>query len=229
MCIDPLTSPLSLLFIPDDTENIETLARVLSALYTAQSSSYDEDDTPHPYFNDESKLTYVSQVENRNLFRARLETDSLVEDVMVKFVKRYGQDVHAYLASLELAPKLHQVERLPGGWMAVIMSEFKGSNLLGMAEDKLVDAGYATFRTTLMEKLQAKDFVHGDLRRQNILLSDTNKFAVVDFDWAGKHGDVKYPLSINLNSTCGWSPDVDAGVLIDRSHDRYQLDKLLVS
>ena len=38
MCIDPLTSPLSLLFIPDDTENTETLARVLSALYIAQSS-----------------------------------------------------------------------------------------------------------------------------------------------------------------------------------------------
>ena len=109
------------------------------------------------------------------------------------------------------------------------MSEFKGFNLLGMAEDKLVDAGYATFRTTLMEKLQAKYFVHGDLRCQNILLSHTNKFAVVDFDWAGKHGDVKYPLSINLNSTRGWAPDVDAGVLIDRSNDRYQLDKLLVS
>ena len=57
----------------------------------------------------------MSQVENRNLFRARLEADSLVEDVMVKFVKRYGQDVHAYLASLELAPKLHKVERVPGG------------------------------------------------------------------------------------------------------------------
>ena len=223
MCVDPLSGPLSLLFVPDNTENIEALARVLSAMHAALNNldSYSEVDTSHPYFTDESKLTYVSLVgNNKYLFRARY-ADGL--NVVVKFVKHYGQEVHAFLASLQLAPKLHKVENLPGGWMAVVMDEVKGSNLTDVTKEKLVEADYVTFRTTLKEKLQEKGFVHGDLRRQNILLSDTNNFIVVDFDWAGESGHVKYPLTINTSSSCDWAPGVAPDELIESEHDQYQL------
>jgi len=58
------------------------------------------------------------------------------------------------------------------------------------------------FHETLKKSLKEKSFVHGDLRCQNILLSGTSQFAVVDFDWAGEYGDVKYPLDIILAETC---------------------------
>lgn len=229
VCVDPLSGPLSLLHVPDNIESIEALARVLSALRATldKLNSYNDDDTSHPYFIDDSKLTYVSQVKDTYLFRAKYNTDSGVDvDVMVKFVKRYGVEVHAYLADLNLAPKLHKVEELPGGWMAVIMDEVDGCKLVDVTREELAEADYAGFRTTLIQKLQEKDFVHGDLRCQNILFSDTKEFLVVDLDWAGKKGHVKYPLTINMSSSCGWASGVAPDGLIDSSHDQHQLDTI---
>ena len=143
-------------------------------------------------------------------------------------MKRYGDKVHEHLASSGLAPKLHKVVSFPGGLKAVIMNKVKGgSSLNDVSEDKLVENDWMLFRETLKKSLKEKSFVHVELRCQNILLSGTSQFAVVNFDWAGEYGDVKYPLDINLAETCGWASGVDCGVLIESSHDHYQLENLL--
>lgn len=47
-----------------------------------------------------------------------------------------------------------------------------------------------------VEVMHAKNFVHGDLRPQNILVVD-NKVRLLDFDWAGNEGTARYPKSQN--------------------------------
>ena len=42
---------------------------------------------------------------------------------------------------------------------------------------------------------------------------------LIDFDWAGKDGEVTYPHTINLSGDIGWPRDVKGGGLIEKSHD----------
>ena len=61
-----------------------------------------------PYFTCGGKLTSVKNIANREwLFEALYEGKSAV----VKFVKTYGEDVHALLAANQLAPKLYEVKK----------------------------------------------------------------------------------------------------------------------
>ena len=78
--------------------------------------SYKEVDTSHPYFTDGSNLTYLSQVA-KYLFRAWYTDGLSAKNVVVKFVKRYGLEVHAFLADWKLAPKLHMLYPFfPSSW-----------------------------------------------------------------------------------------------------------------
>ena len=45
-----------------------------------------------------------------------------------------------------------------------------------------------------------------------------------DFDWAGKNGEARYPLDINMAHE--WAPNVRAGGIMYHDHDQFQLDKL---
>ena len=77
--------------------------------------------------------------------------------------------------------------------------------------------------------------VHGDLRRPNILIwKDGNRrkasgelresAMLVDFDWAGRAGNVNYPH--NLNDKIGWPKDVTGGGPILKEHDDFMFDQL---
>ncbi|KDQ07365.1 hypothetical protein BOTBODRAFT_120196, partial [Botryobasidium botryosum FD-172 SS1] len=48
-----------------------------------------------------------------------------------------------------------------------------------------------------MKLLHGNGFVFGDLRAPNILRVDGGAM-LIDFDWAGKVGEAKYPLDINF-------------------------------
>ena len=91
----------------------------------------------------------------------------------------------------QLAPKLISCSRLPGGWCAVIMEKIYGSML-----NSPVSAEVKMALKTAVEVMHAKNFVHGDLRPQNILVVD-NKVRLLDFDWAGNEGTARYPKSQN--------------------------------
>ena len=54
------------------------------------------------------------------------------------------------------------------------------------------------------------NYCHGDFRSLNILVDkpDTS-IKLIDFDWSGIHGQVKYPIFIN-NTQIKWPPSADS-------------------
>ena len=65
--------------------------------------------------------------------------------------------------------------------------------------------------------------VHGDLRVQNILVVD-DSISILDFDWVGKEGEVRYPQE--LNTSCDWYSDVKPGGIIAKEHDVYHINTI---
>ena len=99
---------------------------------------------------------------------------------------------------------------------------------------------------TAVELLHSHDFVHGDIRPQNVLLqrpssaSDSDdgsggsgggagasRAYLIDFDRAGKEGTARYDP--NLNSDIRWPRPVSElnGQLIKKEHDVFMLKRLL--
>ena len=220
---DPLCSPVSLLFVPRDPNHaVSKMAHVLAALHSSveklkeyYSHSLTEGITLNkgPYFNldgleDKKQMGVVKW-----LFKAKFNG----EDVVVKFSRsHYGTDVHSLLAKHGLAPQLKYTQVLPGNWHVVIMEKVTGvllpaSEQVNMALKDAVD------------KIHAQGYVHGDLRAQNILVVD-DSIRILDFDWAGKEGEVRYPQE--LNTSCNWHSDVKPGGLIAKEHDVYQINTI---
>jgi len=55
---------------------------------------------------------------------------------------------------------------------------------------------------SIIEKLESKNYVHGDLRSNNIVIrtdviEKSVDLKVIDFDWAGEAGQVRYPEERN--------------------------------
>ena len=128
------------------------------------------------------------------------------EKVLAKVVCRsYGKEVHVHLAARHMAPqfyetsKLHDLTRivvmelLADGWMTLFDYRTKvprgipsgpRTRLLDRLED-------------ILDCLEAAGMVHGDFRPANIMLKprEVGKAVLIDFDWAGKAGEVRYPIT----------------------------------
>src|SRR5207247_402367 len=98
-----------------------------------------------------------------------------------------------------IAPEIYGHTRLPGNWYMIVMEYL--SDFQTLAECTPNNLIMDTIKSA-MEQLHSAGYVHGDLRSSNILIhylntasSPTVRF--VDWDWAGEHGQVKYPISIN--------------------------------
>lgn len=218
ICVDPLTDPLSLLHVPNRPDAIDKVARVLYAMDVTVKKM--KETSLHPYFNFNSKLEYLSNLAGKaRVWKANMTMDSRSVVVVVKFSKRYGTDVHKLLQDNGMAPVIHHITTLPGGWKAIIM-EYIEVNFTEVDDAQQ----FSDFKAKLSTLLRNNKFVHGDLRSQNVIRCGNGTFKVVDFDWAGKDGEAKYPLDINTNHE--WAPNVQAGGIMYHGHDQFQLDKL---
>ena len=114
VCIDPLCSPLSLLFVPrDPTNSVSKLARLLSVLDKTLGELRDYYDKPlehtdnrGPYWTYNGRLEYERNLTKSVhwLFEATLDGR---QKIVVKFVRHhYGEAVHKFLAAKCCAPKL---------------------------------------------------------------------------------------------------------------------------
>jgi len=78
--------------------------------------------------------------------------------------------------------------------------------------------------TSMVRMLHQEGFVHGDIREANILIddksltSDDMRIYLIDFDWAGPIGEVKYPAEVN-KITVRRPDGVEGGGLITEQHD----------
>ena len=226
LCVDPLTPPVSLLHVPyDPLCGLERLAHLLAAVDATTFElmkyySHPNNRSIGPYFSkfNDSKIAYKEKIPNKeNLFVASLNDSNGSKEVVVKFSRRYGIEVHQFLASRNKAPEVIHFAELPGKWFVVVMEKVNNT----VCKNDAACAHIHGELKTVLEELKSKNLVHGDLRPQNILLLADNSIKVVDFDWAGKCGAVKYPT--NLNIDCPWHPDVTPGCPIIHEHDEYQL------
>lgn len=154
---------------------------------------------PHFNFIPDShvKLAYVEELmPGRLIFDAvKLDEGSDDRDVVVKFSRTYGTDAHRACAGAGFAPELIHEETLPGGWTVVVMERIKPPFRI---MDELSDEERKALRPALTEavsELHKAGFVHGDIRRANIFGDlETRSVRIVDWDRAGREGDVRYPL-----------------------------------
>ena len=165
------------------------------------------------------------------LFKAKTTTgDESEEEVVVKVVREgYGKDAHYVAAESGFAPKLYGVAKVDGAPPAYVMellSEEQGWVSLQRAYSK-VKAKWEKLEGELdkfLDFLRANDLVHGDLRGNNVLChmrTDDVKIRAIDWDWAGKSGIARYPLTRNPAANLPANP----GDLISFAHDSSVLKK----
>lgn len=219
LCVDPLCQPISLMLIPNDpTETIRKLGNLLQAVYVSVSELkiFYAMEIQHPYFILRHSLKSVQKFMSKQMcFTAKYKGI----DVFLKYSSTYGQVAHSLLADAGLAPRLIVCEHLAGGWYGVIMEYVQGTAL----PDTITDTTRASLYKAV-KLLQDNNFVHGDLRPPNLMLTGET-VCLLDFDWAGLEGEVRYPVNVDMSHSC-WHKDVKPGGKILKAHDLHLVHSL---
>ncbi|KZS99426.1 uncharacterized protein LAESUDRAFT_765544 [Laetiporus sulphureus 93-53] len=202
--------------------------------------------TSFTYCDKKFSFTYKSYLKSPAasclVFLATLDHTDLIFDeenqapatdtrIVVKFVERYGRNAHDLLAKEGLAPKLYYygdiwqdnpIANTGCGPRKMVVMEYITGRIATHAD-------CATHQKTLVravELLHKEELVHGDLRLPNIIVTDNSHtpLKILDFDWAGKEGEVKYPMRLSTN--IGWPDSVVDLTLIKTEHDNYMFEQL---
>ena len=185
---------------------------------------------------------YLFQMRGRNLFFGRMDNVDGTA-ICIKFATRYCKEGHQFLAAKGFAPKLHAVERLPGGLYMVVMDDVSEDyvSLFNLIRDNLdlLSEEHLGARNFLSEKVRQclrqfhqAGFVHGDIRDTNIMVKTLKQggftdgsFLVVDYDSSGKVKQVRYPLNLNIISVQRPEGAI-GGAVIEAEHDLEMLDHI---
>ncbi len=113
-----------------------------------------------PYYMHDNKLRHVKKL----MCKERVfEANQGDRPVVIKFSRFYGH----FASREELAPVLLSCETISGGWKAIMMEKMDGKALPPTLSN--------TIKLSLrraVHTLHEAGFVHGDLRRQNILVTN---------------------------------------------------------
>jgi len=209
---------------------VRKLAAYYDALPPARLSPLEGELPPYPNSftslldNTVQNFDYMRRaIDNKLLFVGRLSDE---RTVCIKFVRRYSDEAHKCCAQLGFAPQLVGFESLPGGWSMVIMDWLDSDEWSPLDETEITRGDIDTLKSNII-LFHQRGYGHGDLRGTNILVSKSGPkhYMIVDFDWAGKLGFVRYPM--NVNKVDIWRPDsVTDEALIMADHDVEMLDHL---
>ena len=154
--------------------------------------------------------------------------------IVVKFVTSYGVDAHQHMASIGFAPQLLYHGKinvdvdtdipLYGDLRMVVMEYVQGLTFEEALKQKTVFAKFKTDLGQALDQLHSAGYVFGDLRRPNVIVTPHGRRStaqLIDFDWAGKEGEVKYPVSIS--SSIDWPAGVQGLAPILKEHDHVML------
>jgi serine/threonine protein kinase len=157
-------------------------------------------------------------------------TEITPRSVVVKFVQHYGDAAHRLLAKEKLAPELlyyGNVGVLEGdpsyGHLRMVVMEYIDGQTLNKV--KRIPPTLMDQIRHALEILHAAGYVFGDLRQPNVMITKAQSVKLIDFDWAGKHMESRYPILISRNLP--WPAGVEALSLMQASHDLEMLKKLL--
>ena len=206
-----------------DTPDPPGLRKLLGLPLLETDRNHIEDVFPYPRSflhaksREERKFKYVKAFEEKPfVFTAR--TDDNDQIVCIKFLRRYGTEVHKWCAKEGFAPKLLDSRVLDGGWIMIVMEfldntwkEFANEADTQETDSEEADKQQQKLRESIasfIENLGEKKMVHGDIRKRNIMVNDKARFKLIDFDWAGMEGEMLYPSDINLDPVLGWPPGV---------------------
>ena len=185
----------------------------------------------------EGTLAFASRPNDayKRLFFATLSSPSLSDlQILVKIVPRsHSRDVHKHMADNGLAPKLYGYAEVKGAPTAYVMeyldpSVWQTLYQLSKSKKKPRKPTVSQLRGALQEiitVLDEKSYVHSDLRSNNIMIRTDMmdkpvELKVVDFDWTGIAGQVRYPAE--RNREIRW-PGEAVGP-IEQDHDSKMVD-----
>ena len=190
-----------------------------------------------PHGSGRVKFRYVGFLENSPdciTLHARTETMP-VQDIVVKFVDRYGQKAHEMLAAQGLAPKLlyygspHLDDDEPSyRSISMVVMEYVEGDTFAVAKQKMSEESVETARLAVQRALgllHDHGLVFGDLRPPNIMITKGGEVKLIDFNWAGEEGQAKYPLLISPE--IAWPEGVKPLAVMRREHDLDMLSKLI--
>jgi serine/threonine protein kinase len=181
------------------------------------------------------KFEYVGFLENcPDCITLRARTDT-AQDIVVKFVDRYGQRAHEILADVGLAPKLlycgspHLNKGEPSYQsISMVVMEYVDGDTFAVAKQKMSQESVETVRSAVRRALRLlhdNGLVFGDLRPPNVMITKDDEVKLIDFNWAGEEGQAKYPPLISPEIT--WPDGVKALTVMSREHDLDMLSKLI--
>ncbi|KAI6095799.1 hypothetical protein EDD16DRAFT_1778249 [Pisolithus croceorrhizus] len=183
--IQLLSMPIAFNVHSTDTDNLLVLARHMAAFRKATQTL--------------KRILYQQQLENKLVFfgTESAEGTAVVDRICVKFTRRYSPGAHEHCASTGCAPALRGFEKIPGGWFMVVMDDLS-NDYETLAKTRVPDSTKNLIHAKLAGFHEA-GFVHGDIRDTNIMVSksDNTQFRIIDFDWAGIAGEVRYPAFLN--------------------------------
>jgi serine/threonine protein kinase len=182
------------------------------------------------------KSNYVDPTDRRTHafeYVSHLNEDKLVfsgivgdDKICVKFVRKYSVEAHLICSSRGVAPTLRGFERIPGGWYMVVM-DFIDDDLYHDLSDSSDKASFEQEIRESVTHLHQAGFVHGDIRDTNIMVkrSGSPGIMLLDFDWAGEIGRVRYPMNVN-NVDIKRPEGAHDNELIKPEHDIFMIDSM---
>ena len=178
------------------------------------------------------KFTYRSRFDNHRLIYLATTTEGAT--VLVKFTRRYSASAHQFCAEAGVAPKLIGLQSLPAGWYMVVM-EYLDPDVYRVLES--LDGSNAALVAGIrkvVETLHDGGFVHGDIRQINMMTrrewdgsEDVGKVLLIDFDWAGLDGTVRYPPDLN-NKSVERHHEAKDDELIWKAHDWFMVERMFM-
>ncbi|KAI9456037.1 hypothetical protein BJY52DRAFT_1384109 [Lactarius psammicola] len=169
-----------------------------------------------------SKAIFLAITENEDEQEPRRK-------IVVKFVQRYNAEAHRLLATEGLAPELFYCSTKDpdlAGLTMVVMEYIDGTTAhQRFSNDRLPQHIFDQVEKAL-RTLHARNFVFGDFRYPNIMITKDDRVRFIDFDWCGVHEEDTYPLSLNDAPDINWHSDVKRGGKMSKLHDTYMLERM---
>ena len=150
------------------------------------------------------------------------EPEANAKPIVVKFTRTYSKVVHELLAGEGFAPELLAVEDLVGGWKMVVMEYLSGWVML-QEKPKEERPKYEEKLKVAMDIIHGRNFVHGDVRCPNILVSEDGDVKFIDFDHCGVDGEDVYPREWDHRFR---QEDAKEGDLLRKYHDIWMFNRI---